>query len=83
MKRPAAAPLTMKHVIRHRHDEDQAAIAVCCPTMPCHTPPITKLLDAALRTARNLPPHGHDNIARAVLRLIGTDDEAKQEFQRR
>ncbi len=36
---------------------------------------MTKLLDDALRTVRNLPPDEQDNIARAVLRLTGTDDE--------
>jgi hypothetical protein len=36
---------------------------------------MTKLLDDALRAVRNLPPDEQDNIARAVLRLIGTDDE--------
>jgi hypothetical protein len=36
---------------------------------------MTKLLDDALRAVRNLPPDDQDNIARAVLRLIGTDDE--------
>ena len=36
---------------------------------------MTKLLDAALAAVRNLPPDEQDNIARAVLRLAGTDDE--------
>jgi hypothetical protein len=36
---------------------------------------MTKLLEDALRAARNLPPDEQDNIARAVLRLTGTDDE--------
>ena len=43
--------------------------------MPRHTPPVTKLLDDALRAVRNLPPDEQDNIARTVLRLTGTDDE--------
>jgi hypothetical protein len=37
---------------------------------------MTKLLDDALEAARNLPPDAQDNIARVVLRLTGTDDEA-------
>jgi hypothetical protein len=37
---------------------------------------MTKLLDDALRVVRNLPPNEQDNIARAMLRLTGTDDEA-------
>jgi hypothetical protein len=37
---------------------------------------MTKLLDDALTAARNLPPDDQDNIARVVLRLAGTDDEA-------
>jgi hypothetical protein len=36
---------------------------------------MTKLLDDALRAVRDLPPDEQDNIARAVLRLAGTDDE--------
>ena len=36
---------------------------------------MTKLLDDALTAVRNLPPDEQDNIARAVLRLTGTDDE--------
>lgn len=36
---------------------------------------MTKLLDDALSAVSNLPPDEQDNIARAVLRLIGTDDE--------
>jgi len=37
---------------------------------------MTKLLDRALEAARNLSPDAQDNIARVVLRLAGTDDEA-------
>jgi hypothetical protein len=37
---------------------------------------MTKLLDDALEAARHLPPDAQDNIARVVLRLAGTDDEA-------
>jgi hypothetical protein len=36
---------------------------------------MTKLLDDALTTVRDLPPDEPDNIARAVLRLTRTDDE--------
>lgn len=36
---------------------------------------MTKLLDDALEAARKLPPAAQDNIARAVLRLAGADDE--------
>jgi hypothetical protein len=36
---------------------------------------MTKLLDQALRAARNLPPDEQDNIAHVVLRLTGADDE--------
>jgi hypothetical protein len=37
---------------------------------------MTKLLDRALAAARRLPPDAQDDIARAVLRLAGADDEA-------
>lgn len=37
---------------------------------------MTKLLDRAVEAARNLPPDAQDDIARVVLRLTGTDDEA-------
>jgi hypothetical protein len=37
---------------------------------------MTKLLDDALEAARSLPPEMQDTIARVVLRLVGTDDEA-------
>jgi hypothetical protein len=37
---------------------------------------MTKLLDQALAAARRLPPEAQDDIARAVLRLAGADDEA-------
>jgi hypothetical protein len=36
---------------------------------------MTKLLDDALKAARNLPPDDQDSIARVVLRLTGMDDE--------
>ena len=36
---------------------------------------MTKLLDDALVAVRNLPPANQDEIARAILRLTGTDDE--------
>jgi len=36
---------------------------------------MTKLLDDALAAVRNLSPTEQDEIARAVLRLTGTDDE--------
>jgi hypothetical protein len=37
---------------------------------------MTKLLDQALEAARGLPPDAQDDIARVVLRLAGTDDDA-------
>jgi hypothetical protein len=37
---------------------------------------MTKLLDDALEAARNLPADAQDSIARVVLRLVGTDDDA-------
>ncbi|QNT71496.1 hypothetical protein [Defluviicoccus vanus] len=37
---------------------------------------MTKLLDQALEAARSLSPDAQDDIARVVLRLAGTDDEA-------
>jgi hypothetical protein len=37
---------------------------------------MTKLLDRAVEVARNLSPDAQDDIARVVLRLTGTDDEA-------
>ncbi len=37
---------------------------------------MTALLDRALEAARTLPPATQDDIARVVLRLAGTDDEA-------
>ena len=36
---------------------------------------MTKLLDDALAAVRNLPPDNQDEIALAILRLTGTDDE--------
>ena len=36
---------------------------------------MTKLLEDALAAVRNLPPASQDEIAHAVLRLTGTDDE--------
>ena len=37
---------------------------------------MTKLLHQALEAARRLSPEAQDDIARVVLRLAGTDDEA-------
>jgi hypothetical protein len=37
---------------------------------------MTKLLDRALEIVRNLSPDAQDDIARVVLRLAGTDDDA-------
>ena len=37
---------------------------------------MTRLLEQALEAARVLPPDAQDDIARVVLRLAGTDDEA-------
>jgi hypothetical protein len=37
---------------------------------------MTKLLERALEAARILPPDAQDDIARVVLRLAGSDDEA-------
>jgi hypothetical protein len=48
--------------------------AVYFLTMPCYTQIMTKLLDDALTAVRNLSPDEQDYIARAVLRLSGTDD---------
>ena len=36
---------------------------------------MTKLLEDAVAAVRNLPPPDQDEIARAILRLTGTDDE--------
>lgn len=41
---------------------------------------MTKLRDDALKVARNLAPEDQDCIARVVLRLAGTDDEASGEL---
>jgi hypothetical protein len=37
---------------------------------------MTKLLNRALEAARSLSPDAQDDIARVVLRLAGTEDEA-------
>ena len=37
---------------------------------------MTKVLDQAVEVARSLSPDAQDDIARVVLRLAGTDDEA-------
>jgi predicted transcriptional regulator len=37
---------------------------------------MTKLLDQALEAARTLPPATQDDIARVILRLAGSDDQA-------
>jgi len=52
------------------------AMAVCFLNLPCYTSAKTKLPDDALEAARSLPPEMQDTIARVVLRLVGTDDEA-------
>ena len=39
------------------------------------TPAMTKLLEDALAAVRNLPPANQDDVARAMLRLSGMDDE--------
>jgi hypothetical protein len=44
--------------------------------MACHDSAMTKLLDQALAAARSVSPDAQDDIARVVLRLAGTDDEA-------
>ena len=36
---------------------------------------MTRLLDQALKAARNLPPDAQDDIARIVLQLTGADDD--------
>jgi hypothetical protein len=36
---------------------------------------MTKLLERAVRAARNLPPDAQDDIAHVVLRLAGADDQ--------
>jgi len=41
----------------------------------CYAMSMTKLLDDALKAARNLPAETQDSIARVVLRLTGSDDE--------
>lgn len=41
---------------------------------------MTKLLDDALAAVRNLPPADQDEIARAVLRLTGADEEPPVEL---
>jgi hypothetical protein len=45
------------------------------PPRPRYIQAMTKLLDAALKAARNLRPADQDSIARVVLRLTGMDDE--------
>jgi hypothetical protein len=37
---------------------------------------MTKLLQQALEAARNLSPDAQDDLARVVLRLLGTDEES-------
>lgn len=37
---------------------------------------MTKLLDQAVKAARNLPPEAQDDIARIVLQLAGNDEAA-------
>jgi hypothetical protein len=36
---------------------------------------MTALLDRAIKAARSLPPEAQDDVARAVLQLVGDDDE--------
>jgi hypothetical protein len=36
---------------------------------------MTKLLDRALKAARNLPPGEQDDLTRIILRLTGAEDE--------
>jgi hypothetical protein len=43
--------------------------------MARYTGEMTKLLDDALQAVRKLPADEQDSIARALLRLMGTDDE--------
>ena len=43
--------------------------------LACYAMSMTKLLDDALKAARNLPAETQDSIARVVLRLTGRDDE--------
>jgi len=43
--------------------------------MACYNVDMTRLLDQALEAARNLSPAAQDDIARVVLRLVGTGDE--------
>jgi hypothetical protein len=35
---------------------------------------MTALLDRAIEAARDLPPQAQDDVARVLLRLLGTDD---------
>lgn len=58
-----------------RRDGSLGRCGVFFPIRPCYTVSMTKLLDDALRAVRNLSPDEQDNIARAVLRLTGCDDE--------
>lgn len=63
----------------HGHEIDvrrQAVPLFCLLTMACYNRTMTKLLDQALEAARSLSPDAQDDIARVVLRLAGTDDEA-------
>ncbi|MBO0738020.1 MAG: hypothetical protein J2P48_15830 [Alphaproteobacteria bacterium] len=41
---------------------------------------MTKLLDQAVKAARNLPPDAQDEIAHVVLRLASADDEPPVEL---
>jgi hypothetical protein len=50
--------------------------SACFAVVVCYLTAMTKLLDDALEVARSLPPKAQDDIARVVLRLAGTDDEA-------
>jgi hypothetical protein len=48
----------------------------CLFRAACYAANMTKLLDDALKAARDLPADAQDSIARIVLRLSGNDDEA-------
>ena len=44
--------------------------------LPCYVLMMTKLLEDALKAVRRSPPEMQGTIARVVLWLVGTDDEA-------
>ncbi|HUZ63583.1 MAG TPA: hypothetical protein VMU82_07705 [Acetobacteraceae bacterium] len=51
-------------------------IPLCGRPMARYVQAMTKLLDRTVAAARNLPPAVQDEIARVVLSLAGTGDEA-------